>query len=58
MKTSPKKYLCLLAHQRGVKIFSSLRNKTFENYSHTPSSGVVRKKPVLQAVARITNGFS
>jgi len=58
MKTSPQKYLCLLVHQSGVKIFSSLSNKTFKNYGHTPSSGVVRKKPVLQAVSTITNGFS
>jgi hypothetical protein len=57
MKTSPKKYLCLLAHQSGVKMFSSLSNKTFKNYGPSPSSGAVRRKPVLQAVSRITNGF-
>jgi hypothetical protein len=30
---------------------------TFKNCGHTPSSGAVRKKPVLQGVSRITNGF-
>jgi len=59
MKTRPKKIFVPLGLIKvESKASTHLATKLLKIMAIPHLSGVVRKKPVLQAVSRITNGFS